>query len=168
VSDPRITGPLSAILVPVGDELHRPKSPFEQAFASASFGAFLLTLCIYAAIGHTASEYSPTVLWIWAGCTGFSALLVWVGLRSRARAPRDIVRAFFSIAGPAGTGWALSALAGPEVFDNYFVHGFFLAWAVGGLVECFLSIRGVSGDAQRNVRRHIEQNRNVWRSGRRR
>lgn len=59
MSDPRIKGPLSAFAVPVGDELHRPKSPFERAFARASFGAFLLTWCIYTAVtlGHAASEY---------------------------------------------------------------------------------------------------------------
>jgi hypothetical protein len=124
-----------------------------------------LTLCIYAAAirPHASSEYPPAALWIWAGCTGFSILLVWVGLRGRARAPRDFVRAFFSVAGPVGTGWALSALAGREVFDNYYVHGFFLAWAVGSLVECWFALRGVpSGDAETMVNANIAANEFDW------
>lgn len=169
IGDPYPRGLLTSIATPIGEELHRPKSPFEQAFASGSFGSFLLTLCIYAAVtrGHD-TAYPPAVFWIWAACTGLGALLVWVGLRSRARAQRDPVRAFFSIAAPVGTGWALSALAGPDVFDNYYVHGFFLAWGVGALVECWLALRGPGSGAQRNVQRHIDQNQTPWRSDRRR
>lgn len=167
IGDPHARGLFTSIATPIGEEMHRPKTPFEQSFASGSFGAFLLTLCIYAAMTRGHDAYPPAAVWIWAACTCLGALLVWVGLSSHARAPRDPVRAFFSIAAPVGTGWALSALAGPHVFDNYYVHGFFLAWGVGALAEAWLALRGVSGDAQRNVQRHIEENANVWRSARR-
>ena len=152
VSDPRITGPLSTFAVPIGDELHRPKPPFEQAFASASFGSFLFTLCIYTAVmrGHALSNIRPPPFGY--GRAAPAPAPFWSGLAYVAvRAHRVTSCAhFFPVAGPVGTGWALSVLAGPEVFDNYYVHGFFTAWTVGGLVECF-SLRGVSGDARRNA-----------------
>lgn len=171
MSDPRIQGPLSAIAVPLGDELaqHAASPPFEKNMARASFGAGLLTACGYAAatLGPVVHNYPPYYPLVWVGLVGFGLLLLVVGVRG-ARGPRDIMAAFWPAATLAGGGWALWHFFGPEIFDDFYVRGGSLTLLVSGLVRIWLALRGTGGGASKLVRQQIEQDRVEWRSTRRR
>lgn len=171
MSDPRIVGPLSAIAVPLGDAAQQFKasSPFRQSVGLACFGAITLGFCGEAALlfGPAASTFSPVVLLVFAGVAGVGLLLFVLGVRG-ARGPRNVVMALSSVATPGGLAAAIWWLGGPETFQNIWVQLIGVPFLLGFTVRLYLALRGMPGDAQRNVRRHIEQNRNVFRSARHR
>jgi hypothetical protein len=171
MSDPRIAGPMSAIVVPFTDaaQQFRASSPFQQSVGLACFGAITLAFSGEAAllVGPAASTFSPVALLVFAGIAGVGLLLFVLGVRG-ARGPRDTVMALTSVATPGGLAVALWALGGPQALHNIWAQLIGIPFLIGFTVRLYLAMRGMPGDAQRNVRRHIEQNENVWRSDRRR
>jgi hypothetical protein len=143
-------------------------SPQHDAAAQASSGAFLLGLCGYAAVafGPYRATLPPSAVMVWAGLAGFGLLLVAVGVRG-ARGPRDVMMAVQAVALPLGGWWMLRTWQGPHVFDNFFLQWLGCGCVPVAALRLFLALRGVPGDAQKNVQRHIEQNETVWRSARR-
>ena len=171
MSDPRIVGPLSAIAVPLGDAAQnfRASSPFQQSVGLACFGAITLGFCGEAALlfGLAASSFSSVVLLVFAGIVAVGLLLFVLGVRG-ARGPRNPVMALTSVATPGGLAVALWAFGGPPAFHNIWVQLIGIPFLIGFAVRLYLALRGMPGDAQKNVRQHIEQNQVVWRSDRRR
>jgi hypothetical protein len=171
MSDPRIVGPSSAIVVPLADaaQQFRASPPFQQSVGLACFGAITLGFSGEAAVlfGPAASTFSPVALLVFAGIVATGLLLFVLGVRG-ARGPRNGVMALTSVATPGGLAVALWWLGGPQAFHNIWVQLIGIPFLIGFVVRLYLSVRGMPGDAQRNVRRHIEQNENVWRSDRRR
>ncbi len=170
MSDPRIKGPLSAVVLPVSDSLQQlgASPPFQKHVSLACTGAILLTLCAFAALvfGRDVATFSTETLLGFAAVVGVGLLLLVVGMRG-ARGPRDPTMAISSVATPAGVAAVLWWLWGPEVFSNVFVVVLGPAFLVGFALRFWLAVRGPGGGAQRMVRQHIEQDRIEWRSARR-
>ena len=124
MSDPRIKGPISAVVLPVSDSLQQlgTSPPFQKHVSLACTGAILLSLCAFAALvfGRDVATFSTETLLGFAAVVGFSLLLLVVGMRG-ARGPRDPTMAISSLATPAGVAAVLWWLGGPEIFSNGFV-----------------------------------------------
>lgn len=184
-------GFLTAIAEPLAEAAaqHRASSPRDKSFTRAGGGAFLLTCCAYAAVWSPvflgdrfdtliaaflrSPMHPPVSLLVWAGVTAFGLLWLWVGVRG-ARGPRDVMAAFWAAVRVAlfgcalGLQWYLPRDWGDLVpLANLVLHGLYLGLLAEGAVHFLLAMRGMPGDAQKNVRQHIEQNQVVWRSARR-
>jgi hypothetical protein len=184
-------GFLTAMAEPVAEAMarHQASSPRDKNFTRAGGGVFLLVCCAYTAVWSPvflggsfdaltaaflrAPTHPPVGLMIWAGIAAFGLLWLWVGVRG-ARGPRDIMAAFWAavrvvLFGCAlGLQWYLPRDWGDLVpLANLVLHGLYLGLLAEGVVHFLLAMRGIPGDARRNVRQHIEQNEVVWRSARR-
>ena len=184
-------GFLTAIAEPLAEAAaqHRASSPRDKSFTRAGGGAFLLTCCAYAAVWSPvflgdhfdtliaaflrSPMHPPVSLLVWAGVTAFGLLWLWVGCTARAGRAMSWRRsgrpsawrcsaapsACNGISRATGAAWCRSPISCCMVF----ISG---CWPKAA-VHFLLAMRGMPGDAQRNVRQHIEQNQVVWRSARR-
>ena len=152
-----------AASIPQEFQRHHNLPPHQKAAARASYGAFILGLCGYAAavFGPYASDFPPPVLLVFAGIAGFGLLLLVVGVR-KARWPRDVMQAFWAVALPVAGWWALSAWQGPQVFTNIWVQWFGTGFLAVALVHLFLALRGMPGDARKMVDSDIAANTLDW------
>jgi amino acid transporter len=163
--DPRIVGPLSALGVTIGDagQKFSASTPFQKSVGLSCFGAIVLGYI--GALFPYLRDVPPLVL---LGVGLVAAVFVVIGMRG-ARGMRDPFMAMTSIGTPALLAAGVWCLWGPQAFHNEaFLRLLAIPFALGFALRLFLSLRGVSGNAQRNVQRHIEQNQMVWRSARRR
>jgi hypothetical protein len=169
MSDPRIQGPLSILGVTAGDagQKFAASTPFQKFVGLACLGAVVLGFCGFFAEAMFTPGTSPTARLVFCGIAAVAFLLLGIGVRY-ARGPRDPIMALTSIATPAGLALGLWCIWGPQVFHNGLVEFFGIPFLIGFALRLFLSLRGMPGDAQRNVQRHIQQNEVVWRSARRR
>jgi hypothetical protein len=163
MNDQKSQGFLSAIAVPIGEELqhHHALPPYQKAVARASYGASLLGLCGFPAVVFDQATFPPVVIMVWAGVSGLGLLLLVVGVKG-ARGPRDVMTAFWSIALPAGGWWGLSAWQGPQVFNNIWVQWIATAVLFTAAVRLFLALRGMPGDARKMVDADIQANEFNW------
>jgi hypothetical protein len=167
--DPRIVGPLSAVAIPLADagQKFTASAPFQKFVGLACFGAVVLGFCGFFAGAVFSPGNQPSVRLVFCGIVAVAFLLLVLGVRY-ARGPRDPIMALTSIATPAGLAAGMWFIWGPQAFSNPLAHLLGIPFLIGFALRLFLALRGMPGDAQRNVRRHIEQNEVVWRSARRR
>lgn len=188
---PEPKGFLTAFAEPLAEAAarHQAASPRDKSFTRAGGGAFLLTCCAYTAVWSPvflggsfdalvaaflrAPTHPPVALMVWTAAAAFGLLWLVVGLRG-ARGPRDVMAAFWAAVRVAlfgcalGLQWYLPRDWGDLVpLANLVLRGIYLGLLAEGAVHFLLAVRGMPGDAQKNVRQHIEQNQVVWRSARR-
>jgi uncharacterized membrane protein YhhN len=171
MSDPNSQGPLSAFVSPFA-EAHADyrKLPLnERNGVRASWGAFLIALCSYIAmtLGPHASRYPQEWKLAYAAVAGVGLLLFVIGMRGSRGCERDPLAAIFAVVLPVG-GWIALTTWLPEWRTDFYVRGFFVAYAAANAVRFFLAIRGGGGNAQKIVHQQIAQNEIIWQGVKRR
>ena len=182
MSNLRTQGPLSAIFIPISEEIarHGALQPYQKNCSRAEWGAFFLAGSGYVAWwspvflgGHFRDLVDaflrtptdpPLGLAVCAGCFALGLLWLVVGLKG-ARGPSDGMKALWAAAMVGGFGcliwWQVYLppdLGGPYALGSFVLHGLYLTMIVSSLVRMGLALRGTGGDAQRAVQQQIERN----------
>lgn len=171
MSDPRIAGPLSALVVPGADAVkeHRSSPIHVQNDNRAYCGGLLLGAAGFIAVtlGSDAPNFPLGYLLGYAGAVCLGLLLLITGLRG-ARSERNPLGALLALIVPVGGFVAVSNYA-PGLLDLPFARAACAGIGVANLVRFWISIRGPgSGSAEKMVRQQIAQNEIVWRGVKRR
>lgn len=158
-----------------------PPTPQQMNITRACLSAGLLAGCAYApffaaeltgkTVGVLLAEFRhapldpPAVLLAWLAAVVVGGVYLWVGLRGAVDGPHAALWAFWSAALPAAAGLAVWRHA-PALFGNPMMRGVFLVAAVICAMRFWIAVRP-GNTAQSAVQQHIQQNKVVWRSARR-
>lgn len=137
------------------------------------WGTWLVAFCLYVLpgviAGNPGSSDLTWALGVWGAVFLFACLWVYAGVR-RARGPRDIMPAFWSLVFAGGCAYAL--FTGAYLDDapalNVWLRGFYFATLAASLMALFIFTRGTGGNAARMVEQQIERQAIPWRTGKRR
>ena len=173
MTDQRIQGPLSALVVPIADTInqHRQSPPYQRNLLYASWRAGLLAWCAYTAVmaGVTSSPLADTlalphsILIGWAACAGLGLLLLITGLRNT-RGPRDVMAAVWWAAVMAGCSWLLENDAYPNwgPLTDFLLKGCYLGMLASSAARFWINVRGMGGSAAGMVAANIAANEFTW------
>lgn len=156
MSDPRVAGLASALLVPLAEEAaaQTRRPPHLQRQARAGLGAFLFSWC--ATLEHVCGPHvsAPPVLhYAWWGCAALGTVLLLAGLFGRARGPLGL-GALWGLTEAAGASWLLWRGIYPANLPlaAFMLHGLYLSVlcsALAQLIAAFLALP--RGDAEMAV-----------------
>jgi hypothetical protein len=163
--------------------------PYVRGLRRAQFGAFLLTLCAYAAtlfpqflsqpLGSLVNAFlrtphdPPPALVVFGGFVALGLVqFVFGAIGARRGGDRDPVSAICCVLVAGGCfylmewDWFFPRTSTDALLANVALKGLYIAVIVAALVRAWLSLPSLMGSAVRVVARHIEQRAVVWRAAR--
>jgi hypothetical protein len=151
----QVEGPMSGLAVALAQ--HAALPPAQKGEARACYGAFLLSGAAYA-VNH-GGAYPPLAL---LGGAGFGLLLLILGLNGPRPPKIEAMTKFWSLAFVVGAVVGVVELADklPDLWANFYVRDFCIAFIGAVAVNFLLKLRPVSSNAEKLIQQHM--NEVIW------